>query len=328
MLLSIVIPCYNEEEVIFEATKQFSIVLERLIQSGKISSKSQIVYVDDGSKDKTWSLIHQISQSNPFVSGIKLSKNRGHQNAVLAGMMHVNGDAVITVDADLQDDINVIDKMVEQFHDGADIVYGVRSDRTTDTFFKRNTAQMFYRLLSLFGVDMIYNHADFRLMSRRSIEALRQYKEVNLYLRGIIPLIGFKSCCVEYTRLERFAGSSKYPFKKMLTLALEGITSFSTVPLQLITYLGFIVFIATLMISGWALFIATFTDKAVPGWTSTVLPIYFLGGLQILCLGVMGSYLGKLYIESKSRPRYFIDEAVKVDLISSHQNKSTVSTPL
>ena len=327
MLLSIVIPCYNEEEVIFEATKQFSIVLERLIQSGKISSKSQIVYVDDGSKDNTWTLIHQISQFNPFVSGIKLSKNRGHQNAVLAGMMHVNGDAVITVDADLQDDINVIDKMVAQFHEGADIVYGVRSDRSTDTFFKRNTAQIFYRVLSLFGVDMIYNHADFRLMSRRSIEALRQYKEVNLYLRGIIPLIGFKSCCVEYTRLERFAGSSKYPFKKMLKLALEGITSFSTVPLQMITYLGFIVFIVTLMISSWALFIATFTDKAVPGWTSTVLPIYFLGGLQILCLGVMGSYLGKLYIESKSRPRYFIDEAVKVELISSHQNKHRVSNP-
>lgn len=325
MILSIVVPCYNEEDVIVEATKQFSLVLNRLIQQAKISPKSQIVYVDDGSKDKTWALIHQISQFNPFVSGIKLSKNRGHQNAVLAGMMHVNGDAVITVDADLQDDINVIDKMVDQFHDGADIVYGVRSDRSTDTFFKRNTAQMFYRVLSLFGVDMIYNHADFRLMSRRSIEALRQYKEVNLYLRGIIPLIGFKSCCVEYTRLERFAGSSKYPFKKMLKLALEGITSFSTVPLQMITYLGFIVFIVTLIISGWALFIATFTDKAVPGWTSTVLPIYFLGGLQILCLGVMGSYLGKLYIESKARPRYFIDEAVKVEIINSHQTQKSIA---
>lgn len=310
MILTIVVPCYNEEEVIVEATHQFTLLLNRLINSGKISDHSRIAYVDDGSKDKTWALINSLSESNKFVTGIKLSRNRGHQNAVLAGMMTVAGDAIITIDADLQDDINVIEKMVDEYNNGLDIVYGVRNDRKTDTAFKRNTAQLYYKLLSMFGVDMIYNHADFRLMSRRTIESLRQYSEVNLYLRGIIPLIGFKSTCIEYSRKERFAGTSKYPFKKMLKLAIEGITSFSVVPLQMITYIGFIVFVASFGVLAWVLSVALFTDQAVPGWASTVLPIYFLGGIQILCLGVMGSYLGKIYIESKSRPRYFIESKV------------------
>ena len=310
MILSIVIPCYNEEEVIVEATLQFTCLLKRMISSGKISDKSRINFVDDGSKDKTWVLISQLCESNKLVNGIKLSRNRGHQNAVLAGMMSVCADAIVTIDADLQDDIEVIEKMVDEFQSGSDIVYGVRSDRSSDTVFKRNTAQLYYKLLSLFGVDMIYNHADFRLMSRRAVESLRQYREVNLYLRGIVPLIGFKSTCLEYSRKERFAGTSKYPFAKMLKLAIEGVTSFSVVPLQMITYLGFVVSAASFSILAWVLSVAIFTDRAVPGWASTVLPIYFLGGLQILCLGVMGSYLGKIYIESKSRPKYFIEKTI------------------
>lgn len=310
MILALVIPCYNEEEVIVEATHQFTHLLKRMISTGKISDKSRINFVDDGSKDKTWALISQLCESNELVSGIKLSRNRGHQNAVLAGMMSVSGDAIITIDADLQDDINVIEKMVDEYNNGIDIVYGVRSDRSTDTMFKRNTAQLYYKLLSLFGVDMIYNHADFRLMSRKTIESLRQYREVNLYLRGIIPLIGFRSTNLEYSRKERFAGTSKYPFAKMVKLAIDGVTSFSVVPLQMITYLGFVVSAASFGILAWVLGVAIFTDKAVPGWASTVLPIYFLGGLQILCLGVIGSYLGKIYIESKSRPKYFIEKTI------------------
>ncbi len=321
MILALVVPCYNEEEVIVEATLQFSCLLNKMIASNKISSKSRLVYVDDGSRDNTWKLINHLSQSNALVVGIKLSKNRGHQNAVLAGMMSVTGDAIITIDADLQDDINVIETMVDEYKSGMDIVYGVRADRSSDTAFKRNTAQIYYKMLSLFGVDMIYNHADFRLMSRRTIESLRQYPEVNLYLRGIIPLIGFKSTCVEYTRQERFAGASKYPLGKMLKLAVEGVTSFSVVPLQMITYIGFIVFIASLSILVWVLSVALFTDQSVPGWASTVLPIYFLGGLQLLCLGVIGSYLGKIYIESKSRPRYFIEQTIGVN-----SSKHTIDT--
>ena len=310
MILALVIPCYNEEEVIVEATYQFTNLFKKMISAGKISDKSRINFVDDGSKDKTWASIDQLCESNNLVNGIKLSRNRGHQNAVLAGMMSVSGDAVITIDADLQDDINVIERMIDEYKNGMDIVYGVRNDRSTDTMFKRNTAQLYYKLLSLVGVDMIYNHADFRLMSRRTIESLREYREVNLYLRGIIPLIGFRSTCLEYSRKERFAGTSKYPFTKMLKLAVEGVTSFSVVPLQMITYIGFFVFVASICILVWVMSVAVFTNKAVPGWASTLLPIYFLGGLQILCLGIMGSYLGKIYIESKSRPKYFIERTI------------------
>ena len=326
MILAIVIPCYNEEEVIVEATHQFTNLLKKLILADKISDTSRIYYVDDGSKDKTWFLINQLSESNKFVHGIKLSRNRGHQNAVLAGMMSVKGDAIITIDADLQDDINVIEQMVDEYNNGVDIVYGVRNDRSSDTVFKRNTAQLYYKLLSLFGVDMIYNHADFRLMSRRAIESLRQYREVNLYLRGIIPLIGFKSTNIEYSRKERFAGTSKYPFTKMLKLAVEGVTSFSVVPLQMIAYIGFFVFVASFCILVWVMSVAIFTNRAVPGWASTLLPIYFLGGLQILCLGVMGSYLGKIYIESKSRPKYFIERTIGLANELDPAYKATEST--
>lgn len=322
MILKIVVPCYNEESVLHEASHQFNALLQRLINAGKVSDESRVVFVDDGSQDKTWPIIEVLSQTNKLVAGIKLSKNRGHQNAVLAGIMSVSGDAVITIDADLQDDINVIEKMVDEYLAGSDIVYGVRADRSTDTLFKRNSAMLFYKMLSLFGVEMIFNHADFRLMSRRAIEALREYREVNLYLRGIVPLIGFRCTTLEYTRQERFAGTSKYPLTKMLKLAVEGVTSFSVVPLQIITMLGFTVFAGSVILLGWVLAVKLFTGDAVPGWTSTVLPIYFLGGIQILCLGVIGSYLGKIYIEVKSRPRYFIDKTVGTtnDNITSHQN--------
>lgn len=323
MILTVVVPCYNEEDVIYEATQQLVELLNRLISCGKVSDQSRIAYIDDGSRDNTWSLIENISQLNPLVNGIKLSKNRGHQNAVLAGMMTVKGDAIITIDADLQDDIQVIEKMVDEYHCGIDIVYGVRGDRTSDTFFKRNTAQSFYKVLSLFGVDIIYNHADFRLMSRRSIEALRDYREVNLYLRGIVPLIGFRTSTVKYSRKERFAGTSKYPLMKMIKFAIEGITSFSVVPLQIITMVGFTIFAFALVLMAWIFGITYFTGEAIPGWASTVLPIYFLGGVQILCLGVIGSYLGKIYIEVKSRPRYFVDKIVgSLPVDSSQKNHS------
>jgi polyisoprenyl-phosphate glycosyltransferase len=310
MILKIVVPCYNEESLLDEASSQFNTLLKRLILSGKVSGESRIVFVDDGSQDQTWAIIEKLAASGTLMTGIKLSKNRGHQNAVLAGIMSVSGDAVITIDADLQDDINVIEKMVDEYISGSDIVYGVRADRSTDTPFKRNSAILFYKMLSLFGVEMIFNHADFRLMSRRAIEALREYREVNLYLRGIVPLIGFRCTTVEYARKERFAGNSKYPLTKMIKLAIEGVTSFSVVPLQIITMLGFTVFAGSIALLGWVLAVRLFTGDAVPGWASTVLPIYFLGGIQILCLGVIGSYLGKIYIEVKSRPRYFIDKIV------------------
>ena len=310
MKLQIVVPCYNEETVLPEAARQFDALLGRLVEAGAISADSRVTFVDDGSRDRTWALIEQEAQARARVAGIRLSRNRGHQNAVLAGMMSVDGDAVITIDADLQDDIEAIGRMVEEYRAGCDIVYGVRADRSTDTLFKRGSALLFYRLLGLFGVELVYNHADFRLMSRRAIEALRQYREVNLYLRGIVPLIGFRSTSIEYDRKARFAGESKYPLKKMLKLALEAVTSFSTLPLQVISVLGFLVFLGTVAISMWVLWVSLFTDRAVPGWASTVLPMYFLGGIQILCLGVVGAYLGKVYREIKARPRYFIDRSV------------------
>jgi polyisoprenyl-phosphate glycosyltransferase len=307
MKLQIVVPCYNEEAVLPEAARQFDALLGRMIESGLIAADSGVTFVDDGSRDRTWALIEQEAANRGRVGGIKLSRNRGHQNAVLAGLLSVDGDAVVTVDADLQDDIEAIVRMVEECRNGCDIVYGVRADRSSDTLFKRGTAQLFYRLLGLFGVELVYNHADFRLMSRRAIEALGQYREVNLYLRGIVPLIGFRTTCIEYQRRERFAGESKYPLKKMLKLALDAITSFSTVPLQVISILGFLVFLGSMLISLWVLWVSFFTDRSVPGWASTVLPMYFLGGVQILCMGVVGAYLGKLYAEIKARPRYFID---------------------
>jgi glycosyltransferase involved in cell wall biosynthesis len=283
-------------------------LLERLTETGKISDKSRIYFVDDGSRDRTWEIIDSFVADGLPVVGIKLTRNRGHQNALLAGLFTSEGDIAISIDADLQDDINAIEEMLDRFHAGCDVVYGVRRRRTTDSFFKRFTAESFYRLISWFGAQTVFNHADYRLLSRRAIEALTQFREVNLFLRGIVPLIGYESAVVYYDREARFAGESKYPLRKMIGLALDAITSFSVVPLRLITLIGFVVFLFTTIMSAFTLWIRFFTTIAVPGWASTLLPIYFLGGVQILCLGVIGEYLGKIYGESKARPRFLIEQ--------------------
>jgi glycosyltransferase involved in cell wall biosynthesis len=305
--ISIVVPCFNEEEVLGETARRLVNVLGRLVAAGKLSADSNIWFVDDGSRDRTWQLIEKLCLANAMVRGVKLSRNRGHQNALVAGLFSADGDAVISMDADLQDDIEVIEQMVDQHRQGAEIVYGVRRRRDSDTLFKRATADLFYRLMHKLGAESIHNHADFRLMSRRAVEALSHFREVNLFLRGIVPLLGFRTSIVQCDRGERVAGESKYPLKKMIEFALEGITSFSIVPLRLIAITGFAVFALTLVLTAWVLWIRIFTNRAVPGWASTVLPLYFVGGIQILCLGIIGEYLGKIYIEVKARPRYVIE---------------------
>jgi glycosyltransferase involved in cell wall biosynthesis len=307
MRLGIVVPCYNEQEVIRETVARLLALLDRLASAGKVSSASSIYLVDDGSSDATWRLIEMLATADARVCGIKLSRNRGHQNALLAGLFNAEGDALVSIDADLQDDVNAIEQMVDEHARGADIVYGVRRQRDTDTVFKRTSARMFYRLLKKVGVDCVEDHADFRLLSRRAIDALREFKEVNLFLRGIVPLLGANTAMVTYDRAERFAGESKYPLRKMLALALDGITSFSVFPLRLITFTGFAVFVGSLALSGWVVWTKFFTASALPGWASTLLPLYFLGGVQILCIGVIGEYLGKGYMETKGRPRYFVE---------------------
>lgn len=308
--LAIVVPCYNEEEVLPETNRRLLALLSRLMELQLVSEESCIHYVDDGSKDSTWSLIESLAALNNSVHGIKLSRNRGHQNALLSGLMSVEGDAIVSIDADLQDDVAVIEAMVREFIGGAEVVYGVRDSRQTDTVFKRRTALLYYGLMKKMGVDLVHNHADFRLLGRRAIEALRQYGEVNMFLRGIVPLLGYRAATVKYDRAERFAGVSKYPLRKMLAFAAEGVTSFSIVPLRLITLLGFLVSgLSFLMI----LFIiyGTLVMKAViPGWASSVVPIYFLGGIQLLSVGILGEYVSKIYLETKQRPRYFIEKSI------------------
>jgi glycosyltransferase involved in cell wall biosynthesis len=306
--ISIVVPCYNEEEVIGETASRLLSLMDRLATAGKIGSNSNILFVDDGSRDRTWQLIEALSRAHPRVQGVKLSRNRGHQNALMAGLFSADGDAVVSIDADLQDDINVIEQMVDDYHTGVDVVLGVRKKRDTDSFFKRTTAHAFYRVMGWLGAESVNNHADFRLLSRRAVEALSQFREANLFLRGIVPLLGFRTSIVHFDRSERFAGESKYPLHKMIAFALEGITSFSVTPLRLITLTGFVVFAFTVAMTAWVLWVRIFTAQAVPGWASTVLPLYFVGGVQILCLGVIGEYLGKIYTEVKARPRYIIDQ--------------------
>jgi glycosyltransferase involved in cell wall biosynthesis len=274
---------------------------------GLISTDSSVFYIDDGSRDRTWSLIQSLSAQHPAICGIKLSRNRGHQNALMAGLLVATGDALISVDADLQDDLDVIPRMVTALRAGDEIVYGVRRKRTTDTFFKRFTAEGYYKLLAAMGVQIIFNHADYRLMSRRTLESLREYKEVNLFLRGLMPLLGYRTSTVEYDRAERFAGESKYPIGKMLALAWQGVTSFSTYPLRLITGIGTFISLVSLGLASWALITRLFTSEALPGWASTVIPMYFLGGVQLLSLGVIGEYVAKIYNETKGRPRFHID---------------------
>lgn len=308
MKLSIVVPCYNEEEVLEESSKQLLSLLKKLVDSKEVDESSYIYFVDDGSKDKTWEIISSLSTTYAQIKGIKLSRNQGHQNALLSGLFSAEGDALISIDADLQDDVLVIEQMVKDFKNGSDVVYGVRSKRESDTPFKRFSAEGFYKLMGLMGVDIVFNHADYRLMSRRVVEHLKSYEEVNLFLRAMVPLIGFSSSIVEYERSERFAGESKYPLRKMLSFAWDGVTSFSVVPLRLISAIGVIIFVVSLFISIWALGIKLFGDSAVPGWASTVLPIYFIGGIQLLSLGVIGEYVGKIYSETKKRPKFIIEQ--------------------
>lgn len=307
----LVVPCYNEEEVLRETASRLKDKMQWLIRNKVISDKSRITFVDDGSKDKTWSIIEELNSNNKIFSGVKLSRNRGHQNALLAGLMTVKDycDAAISLDADLQDDINVIDKFIEKFNYGYDVVYGVRSERKTDTVFKRTTAQGFYKIMKALGVDIVYNHADYRLMSKRALDSLQDFKEVNLFLRGIVPLIGYKSDVVLYERNERFAGESKYPLKKMLSFAFEGITSFSVKPIRLILTVGILMFISSLAALLYFLII-WMAGKTVQGWTTVVASIWMLGGIQLLCLGVIGEYIGKIYIETKERPKYIIDKFI------------------
>jgi glycosyltransferase involved in cell wall biosynthesis len=308
--ISVVVPCYNEESVLRETAARLTALYSMLLAQGRISAASAIYFIDDGSKDRTWQLIEELAHQQPSIRGIKLSRNRGHQIALLAGLLSAPGDAVISVDADMQDDVGAIAEMVAAHAAGAHIVYGVRRRRDTDSFLKRFTAERYYALLTLFGVEIVFNHADFRLLSRRAIEALSEYREVNVFLRGLIPQLGFSTSIVYYDRAERFAGVSKYPVGKILSLAWNGITSFSAVPLRLITNLGFLISLGSVGVALWALGVKLFTNAAVPGWASTVIPIYFLGGIQLFSIGIIGEYVAKIYLESKRRPRYFIDKTV------------------
>lgn len=307
--LYLAIPCYNEEEVLRDSAQKLLDKYDNMMAQGKISHDSKIVFIDDGSKDKTWSIISELHNENSVFQGIKLSRNRGHQNALLCGLMTLKdkADAVISIDADLQDDINTFDEMVEKYEQGCDVVYGVRSKRETDTFFKRFTAEAFYKILDKMGAKVIFNHADFRLMSKRALEAFSEYKETNIFLRGMVPLVGYKSDIVAYERSERLAGESKYPLKKMLALAWEGITSLSIQPIRCITWLGGIVFAISIIMIIYSL-ISFFIGYAKDGWASTLCSIWAIGGLQLLAIGVIGEYIGKIYLETKRRPRYIVEE--------------------
>ena len=312
-VLYLVLPCYNEEEVLGETSKRLFEKLQSLIKNKIVSDKSRIVFVDDGSKDKTWTIIEHLTEQDKHFSGVKLSRNRGHQNALLAGLMSVRGscDVTISMDADLQDDIDAIDGFLEEFNKGNEVVYGVRNSRKTDTFFKRVTARGFYKFMKAMGVNIVYDHADYRLLSSRALEALSGYREVNLFLRGIVPLIGFRSSTVSYDRRERFAGVSKYPLKKMLSFAFDGITSFSVKPIKYLSWIGFFMFIVSLGVLIYALLVKLF-GYTVDGWTALMASIWMIGGIQLLSLGMIGQYIGKIYSEVKQRPRYIIEKTANL----------------
>ncbi|WP_312643547.1 glycosyltransferase family 2 protein [Hydrogenoanaerobacterium sp.] len=307
--LYLVIPCYNEEQVLPETSKRLTKKLQGMIDGGTVSAQSRILLVNDGSRDRTWEMICELHTKNPLFSGLKLSRNKGHQNALLAGLMTAMPlcDMAISLDADLQDDVDVIDGFVAEYYKGNDVVYGVRNKRDTDTVFKRTTAVGFYKFMKALGVDIVENHADYRLMSKRALQGLAEFTEVNLFLRGIVPLIGYKSSVVKYDRHERFAGESKYPLKKMLAFAFDGITSFSVKPIRLITALGFVIFAISMLVLLYAL-VVWLMGKTVAGWTTLVGSIWMIGGIQLLCLGVIGEYIGKIYGEVKRRPRYIIED--------------------
>ena len=308
--LSIVVPCYNEQEVLPETFGRLMSLVARLQMGGKISAESEVIFVDDGSRDQTWELIRDAHRSDHRMRGVRLSANRGHQTALLAGLFAADGDAIVSIDADLQDDVGAIEAMVDNYLSGFDVVYGVRQSRKVDSTFKRSTAEWYYTILGLLGVKIVHNHADFRLLSRRALDALKQYSEVNMFVRGIVPLLGFPSSTVYYDRAERFAGESKYPLRKMLALAADGVTSFTAFPLRLIAFLGILVSMLSVGMVVWVLWVRVMTNQAVPGWASSVIPVYFLGGLQLLSIGVLGEYVSKLYFEAKRRPRYFVQETL------------------
>lgn len=312
--LAIVVPCYNEEEMLKLSSEALRGILKDLSEKGKVAEDSFILFVDDGSKDATWQLIEKEHQQYAEVKGLKLSGNVGHQFALTAGLLTAKdrSDVVVSIDADLQDDIQVIEEMLDKFHAGCDIVYGVRSDRKSDSFFKRTTAQMFYKLMAGMGVKTVYNHADFRLMSKRAVGEFSKYQENNLFLRGMMPLLGFQTDQVYYERKERVAGESKYPLKKMLSLAFNGISSFSVKPISLITWLGCAIILCSILAAVYAL-ISYFTGRVVPGWTSLILSIWFIGGVQLLSIGLIGQYIGKIYVEVKHRPRYHIEKVLDED---------------
>ncbi|AIQ65794.1 glycosyltransferase [Paenibacillus stellifer] len=327
-VLSLVIPCYNEEAVLPETIKRLTIIINDLIDEHKISAHSKMLLVDDGSRDRTWEIIESHNETNKYVHGLKLAKNAGHQNALLAGLNHAKeySDCVISVDADLQDDLNVLEEFISKFNEGYDVVYGVRKSRATDTFFKRSTAQGFYRLMNTMGVKVIYNHADYRLMSKRVLDHLSEFKEVNLFLRGLVPLIGYKSTEVYYDRNERFAGESKYPLKKMLAFAFDGITSFSVTPIRLISAVGFLMFAFSLLIAVYIV-INKFMGNTTSGWSSLMISIWFIGGIQLVALGLIGEYIGKIYKEVKARPKYIIEKStVKLGENKETQHRELVGT--
>lgn len=308
--VGIVVPCYNEEEALPRTADVLRELLGNLVARQRISPDSRVYFVDDGSTDGTWEVIHHLASKDSRIAGIKLSANVGHQSALLAGLMRGEGDVLISMDADLQDDVRVVELMLDEFAKGKEIVYGARKRRETDSTWKRVTAQAFYRLLGVLGARVVFNHADYRLMGRTAVEALRGFKEVNLFLRGMIPLLGFSSSVIYYDRVPRIAGETKYPLRRMIALAVDGVTSFSIVPLRFIFFVGFLVFFFSAAMSLWVLFAAFFNDMTVPGWASTTLPIYFLGGVQILSVGVIGEYTGKIYREVKGRPRYIVERCV------------------
>ena len=314
MKLYLVIPCYNEEAVLSETASRLRDKYTALIEAGKISPDSRIVFVNDGSKDKTWEMICNLHTADPIFQGICLSRNKGHQNALMAGLMTVRSkcDAAISLDADLQDDINAIDGMVDKYLEGFEVVYGVRSSRKKDTFFKRTTAEGFYKVMEAMGVETVYNHADYRLMSSRALNALSEFNEVNLFLRGIVPLVGFKSTTVTYERGERFAGESKYPLKKMIAFAVEGITSMSVKPIRMISTLGFFVFLVSIGVLAYSI-VQKCLGNTVPGWAFLAVSIWALGGIQLLSIGVIGEYIGKIYLETKHRPLFTISEYLNDD---------------
>jgi glycosyltransferase involved in cell wall biosynthesis len=324
-VLTIVVPCFNEEEVLHETFTQLSALLEQLIDDLLISTNSKLLFVDDGSKDGTWNLVENESEINRFVTGLKLSKNVGHQNALFAGLETASSqsDCVISIDADLQDDLHVIPTFVVRFLEGYDVVYGVRDKRETDTFFKRNTALFFYRSMEKLGINLIPNHADFRLMSSRAIEELLKFKETNLFLRGLVPLVGFNTTKVFYNRKARLAGESKYPLKKMIAFAFDGITSFSVAPIRLVTFIGFLAMAISAIAGGYAL-IQRILGHTESGWTSIIVSIWFVGGLQLLGIGIIGEYIGKIYHEVKRRPRYSIEKDLFTISLRENQPQETV----